>query len=82
MRIKQTCTKLNQCLKQKALPFVDQSHDQFGAAQAAGQQQLEQDAGDLPKSEKETAQLGTPAEEEQSWQRHPIQMTQETTMQL
>ena len=51
--MKQTCIKLNQCLKQEGLPFVDQHHDLFGAAQAAGPQQQAQDAGDLSKSESE-----------------------------
>lgn len=79
-RTKQTCTIPNLCLKQKALPSADQHRGQSGAAQAAGLRQQAQDAGDLPKSEKETAQLETLTEEEQSWKWHLIQMTREMTM--
>lgn len=65
--MQQTCTKLNQCPYQKDLGFVYRHHGQFGVAQAAGLLQQARDVGDLSKSERETAQLGTQTEEEQSW---------------
>lgn len=65
-------------MKKAVVGFVDEHRGQFGAGGVAGRRQQAQDAGDLSKSEKETAQLGTPAEEERSWH-HP---TPEMRMQL
>lgn len=59
--MQQTCTKLDQCLKQEELHSDYQHRGRSGAAQAVGLLQQAQDAGDLSKSEKETGRLGIPA---------------------
>jgi len=74
--VKPTWIELSRSQKQKALPSFSQHHDQFGAVQAAAQQQQAQDVGGLLGSLTETAQSETPAEAEQL--EHSTLMSPET----